>query len=285
MQYDGPNQSHLYDPLSASAEGDDAAMDITEDESEYELQGPATSARTTKKTSKRVAFADDNIGRQLQPSRRARTPQEYIANLKRRTERDLKRAFLKQISSKRSAGVADIFLEPPKAKRQRQRKLSTSSPSDPDEPALAVTVISDVVPELGGIPNPDQAKVSKKDRRKQIAAATVEGDSNRHLGSQKRDANLGMTIWGLANVDCVGSSDYKLKGMRTPIRGWQLQAAARMVMRENADEHPHGGILGDQMGMGKTLTSLVLIVGCPLFLKTPNRVAAAPWWLFRVPMF
>ncbi|OHW98805.1 SNF2 family domain-containing protein [Colletotrichum incanum] len=51
--------------------------------------------------------------------------------------------------------------------------------------------------------------------------------------------------------------------MKTPIRGWQLQAAARMVMRENADAHPHGGILGDQMGMGKTLTSLVLIVGCP----------------------
>ncbi|GJC78285.1 ATP-dependent helicase ULS1 [Colletotrichum liriopes] len=263
MEYDGPNQSHLYDPLSASAERDDAAMDITEDESEYELQGPATSARTTKKASKRVAFADDNVGWQLQPSRRARTPQEYIANLKRRSERDLKRAFLKQINSKRSAGVADIFLEPPKAKRRRQRKLSTSSPSDPDGPALAVAVITDVVPELGGIPNPDQAKVSKKDRRKQIAAATVEGDSNRHLGSQKRDANLGMTIWGLANVDCVGSSDYKLKGMRTPIRGWQLQAAARMVMRENADEHPHGGILGDQMGMGKTLTSLVLIVGCP----------------------
>ncbi|GKT45216.1 putative global transcription activator SNF2L2 [Colletotrichum spaethianum] len=119
------------------------------------------------------------------------------------------------------------------------------------------------MPELGGIPNYDQVKVSKSSRRKQIAAATTEGDSNRHLASQKRDANLGMTIWGLANVDCIGTSDYKLKGMRTPIRGWQLQAAARMVMRENADDRPHGGILGDQMGMGKTLTSLVLIVGCP----------------------
>ncbi|KAK2039230.1 SNF2 family domain-containing protein [Colletotrichum somersetense] len=238
---------------------DDAAMSVAEDISGDEDQNTETSKRPVQKNTKRVTFPG-RASRSSQPYPRARTAQQYTANLKWKSEQDLKKDFIKQINLKRRSGDSDIILEPPRAKRRRQQKALASSHGDPEEAAPSTTTD---VSELGAIPNSDLTKVSKKDRRKQIAAATSEGDSNRHLGSQKRDANLGMTIWGLANVDCVNSSDYMLKGIKTPIRGWQLQAATRMVLRENSHGPPYGGILGDQMGMGKTLTSLVLIVGCP----------------------
>ncbi|KAK1980377.1 SNF2 family domain-containing protein [Colletotrichum cereale] len=232
----------------ASALHDDAvAVSDAEHQSGDEPQQPETSTKTAEKDAKRAT------------ARRARTAQEYTAKLRGKSEQDLKRDFIKQINLKRGAG--DIILEPPKAKRRQQQRLSTNSHSNPDE--AAPTTMTDVMPELGGIPGSTQTKVLKKERQRQIAAVTSDGDSNRHLGSQKADATLGMKIWGLGNVECVGISDYKLKGIKTTIRGWQLQAATRMVLRENADGPPYGGILGDQMGMGKTLTSLVLMVGCP----------------------
>ncbi|KAK1566419.1 P-loop containing nucleoside triphosphate hydrolase protein [Colletotrichum navitas] len=237
--------------LPASTLIDDEAMGIAKDSFGDEHQDTEMSTRPAEKNTKRGTMA--------------RTAQEYIANLKNKKERELKKHFIKQINLKRRSGDSIIVLEPPQAKRRRQQKVSTSSHGDPDEVALPTTTKTDIVPELveGGIPNSDQNKVLKKDRRKQIAAATSEGDSNRHLSSQKEDAELGMKIWGLNAVDCVGPSDYKLRGIRTTIRGWQLQAATLMLLRENSHAPPYGGILGDQMGMGKTLTTLVLIMGCP----------------------
>ncbi|EFQ32009.1 SNF2 family domain-containing protein [Colletotrichum graminicola M1.001] len=236
--------------LPASALHDDAAMSIDEDAFGDEHEDMEISTRPAEKSTRRVTMA--------------RTAQEYTANLKNKSEQALKKHFIKHINLKRKSGDSIIFLEPPQAKRRREQKASTSSHGDPDKVVPPTTTKTDIVPELGGgIPGSDQHKVLKKDRRKQIAAATSEGDSNRHLSSQKKDAETGMKIWGLGAVECVGSSDYKLKGIRTPIRGWQLQAATLMVLRENSHAPPYGGILGDQMGMGKTLTSLVLIMGCP----------------------
>ncbi|KDN67091.1 putative SNF2 family domain-containing protein [Colletotrichum sublineola] len=250
---------------SAGALHDDAATGIAEvtfDNEHHtfdeEPQDSATITRAAGNNIKHAAFSN-NKSSQSQPVRRARTAQEYTENLRSKSEQDLKKDFIKQINLKRGSGVLDFVLEPPKAKRRRQQKAPVNSPGNTGDAAPS-TITN---PDLGGIPKSDQTKVLKKDRRKQIAAATSEGDSNRHLKSQKEDANLGMLIWGLGSVECVGSSDYRLKGIRTPIRGWQFQAATRMVLRENSHAPPYGGILGDQMGMGKTLTSLVLIVGCP----------------------
>ncbi|OLN95736.1 putative ATP-dependent helicase C17A2.12-like protein 2 [Colletotrichum chlorophyti] len=51
--------------------------------------------------------------------------------------------------------------------------------------------------------------------------------------------------------------------MKAIIHDWQLCPASWMVQRENASARPYGGILADQMGMGKTVTSLTLVVGNP----------------------
>ncbi|KAJ0162956.1 hypothetical protein CTA2_3762 [Colletotrichum tanaceti] len=249
------SQSEMEDEEMQESMDDELMMDA-EDDSEYEVQGEASGTTLAGKKRKRVTFADDNTTKES-VTRQARTAQEYAAFLRRKAEKELKKDFIRQIQVKRKAGITDIDLQPPKAKRRRQRR-STIHPLDNLE-----ELGSGALPELGAIPNPNQAKVSRQVRMRQIAMATTEGDSNRHLGSQREDVKLGMKVWGRGAITCVGVSDYLLRGMKTPVRGWQLQASARMVIRENATERPNGGILGDQMGMGKTLTSLMLIVGCP----------------------
>ncbi len=58
---------------------------------------------------------------------------------------------------------------------------------------------------------------------------------------------------------------WHMKGMSetTLLRHHQLQAAAWMVGREVSDAKPHGGILADQMGLGKTIEAIACCIGNP----------------------
>ncbi|EUC50623.1 hypothetical protein COCMIDRAFT_67310, partial [Bipolaris oryzae ATCC 44560] len=52
---------------------------------------------------------------------------------------------------------------------------------------------------------------------------------------------------------------WSVKGMKTSLKGYQLIGSGWMRDRENGDEEPRGGILADQMGLGKTLMALANI--------------------------
>ncbi|KAJ6274679.1 dna repair protein rad5 [Bipolaris maydis] len=52
---------------------------------------------------------------------------------------------------------------------------------------------------------------------------------------------------------------WSVKGMRTSLKAYQLVGSGWMRDRENAAEEPRGGILADQMGLGKTLMTLANI--------------------------
>lgn len=51
-----------------------------------------------------------------------------------------------------------------------------------------------------------------------------------------------------------------IKGMKTALKPYQLMGTAFMRRRENATEEPRGGLMADQMGLGKTLMMLANIV-------------------------
>lgn len=56
-----------------------------------------------------------------------------------------------------------------------------------------------------------------------------------------------------------------LKGLKSHLRPHQVIGTAFMIQRERDDEGPSGGILADQMGLGKTVMTLALVVaGRPL---------------------
>ncbi|XP_014560185.1 hypothetical protein COCVIDRAFT_34661 [Bipolaris victoriae FI3] len=52
---------------------------------------------------------------------------------------------------------------------------------------------------------------------------------------------------------------WSVKGMKTTLKAYQVLGTGFMRQRENATEEPRGGILADQMGLGKTLMTLANI--------------------------
>ncbi|KAG4442544.1 hypothetical protein IFR05_001956 [Cadophora sp. M221] len=54
-----------------------------------------------------------------------------------------------------------------------------------------------------------------------------------------------------------------IKGMLSPLWHHQLLGAQWMIQRELSSQAPHGGLLGDSMGLGKTVQTLACMVGNP----------------------
>jgi SNF2 family DNA or RNA helicase len=51
----------------------------------------------------------------------------------------------------------------------------------------------------------------------------------------------------------ASGGNWLVKGMKTSLKGYQVLGSAFMRRRENAAEEPLGGLMADQMGLGKTL--------------------------------
>ncbi|KAI6861693.1 hypothetical protein KC338_g6497 [Hortaea werneckii] len=110
---------------------------------------------------------------------------------------------------------------------------------------------------------------------------------------QRRDAHADKkclndaikSFTGTNPIRAAPDGNWKLKGMRTTLKHYQVLGTSFMRRRESGAE-PRGGILADQMGLGKTLMSLANIVnGLPpeksrrkatLVIASPNLVSQ--WW-------
>ena len=72
---------------------------------------------------------------------------------------------------------------------------------------------------------------------------------------------LGRNIKGSCKAD--GDDNWKLAGMKSSLRHHQALAAAFCKERETGGEEPLGGILADAMGLGKTVTTIALMIANP----------------------
>ncbi|KAF2873730.1 SNF2 family N-terminal domain-containing protein [Massariosphaeria phaeospora] len=99
----------------------------------------------------------------------------------------------------------------------------------------------------------------KNDALKELIASVPAGD--------KKAARSDMGSLLAATKDFTGRGSVKadngmwlVKGMKTSLKAYQLLGSAFMRRRENAAEEPRGGLMADQMGLGKTLMMLANIV-------------------------
>jgi hypothetical protein len=76
----------------------------------------------------------------------------------------------------------------------------------------------------------------------------------------KKQARSDMAVLLAATKDFDGHGSVKasggnwlVRGMKTSLKGYQVLGSAFMRRRENAAEEPLGGLMADQMGLGKTL--------------------------------
>ena len=109
---------------------------------------------------------------------------------------------------------------------------------------------------------PEQPKFTSKNKQ----SALKELIASVPLESQKA-AKIDIQTLLAATRDFDGRGQAKpdgglwlIKGMKTSLKPYQLLGSAFMRRRECAQEEPRGGLMADQMGLGKTLMTLANIV-------------------------
>ncbi|KAJ4320215.1 hypothetical protein N0V84_006000 [Fusarium piperis] len=113
------------------------------------------------------------------------------------------------------------------------------------------------VPTMGAI----QAR-THGDQFKQIMKGMPDGFDSRRAKTQPKDFRKAVSSFGFKKVEAFDGT-WKLKGMTTGLLNYQIVVSAWMAKREAQKLHPAGGLLADDMGMGKTITTIACIVGHP----------------------
>ena len=143
-----------------------------------------------------------------------------------------------------------------------------------------VAFVSGEAPSMGAI----KAR-TKASQFKQIEANIPEGCDSRRTATQEKDLNEAFSCFGYKKIQAVDGK-WLFKGMKTSLHSYQLTLAAWMAKRECGRVAPWGGLVADEMGMGKTVVSLFLIEGNPApreqsckatLVIVPNRSLAIQW--------
>ncbi|ELR09194.1 hypothetical protein VC83_05559 [Pseudogymnoascus destructans] len=97
--------------------------------------------------------------------------------------------------------------------------------------------------------------------RELLSSIPRDYDANR-AKNEKNTLNEASKSFGHGRVKAKNGK-WLLVGMKTPLYHHQLLAADWMVKRELSLDRPHGGLLADAMGLGKTVSTLATMVGNP----------------------
>ncbi|KAK3619865.1 hypothetical protein LTR56_023759 [Elasticomyces elasticus] len=104
---------------------------------------------------------------------------------------------------------------------------------------------------------------ARRDKALAQLIASVPTEDKRAAGSDKRllDAAIKkFTGQGSVKASSEGDGNWMVTGMRSTLKHYQILGAGFMREREGASTEPKGGILADQMGLGKTVMMLANIV-------------------------
>ncbi|KAK4895443.1 hypothetical protein LTR27_006507 [Elasticomyces elasticus] len=103
----------------------------------------------------------------------------------------------------------------------------------------------------------------RRDKALAQLIASVPTEDKRAAGSDKRllDAAIKkFTGQGSVKASSEGDGNWMVTGMRSTLKHYQILGTGFMREREGAHAEPRGGILADQMGLGKTVMMLANIV-------------------------
>jgi SNF2 family DNA or RNA helicase len=108
----------------------------------------------------------------------------------------------------------------------------------------------------------NQGKGRKETQLQKLYANIPEHSNMQDAKSDKAKLAKASRSFGYAQVKAVDGK-WLVKGMHSTLYHHQLLGAQWMVSRELSLEPPHGGILADSMGLGKTVQTLACMVGNP----------------------
>jgi len=113
----------------------------------------------------------------------------------------------------------------------------------------------DAEPEISG-------SNTKETQLQKLFANIPEGSNVKSAKNDQKKLKQASKSFGYAKVKAVDGK-WLVKGMTSTLYHHQLLGAQWMVSRELSDTAPHGGLLADGMGLGKTVQTLACMVGNP----------------------
>ncbi|TVY33570.1 putative ATP-dependent helicase, partial [Lachnellula subtilissima] len=102
----------------------------------------------------------------------------------------------------------------------------------------------------------------KASQFQKLFANIPSGGNKFTIKDDKKKLQEASKSFGYAKVRAVNGK-WLIKGMTSPLYHHQLLGAQWMISRELSAEPPHGGLLADSMGLGKTVQTLACMVGNP----------------------
>ncbi|KFY29006.1 hypothetical protein V493_02602 [Pseudogymnoascus sp. VKM F-4281 (FW-2241)] len=109
---------------------------------------------------------------------------------------------------------------------------------------------------------PDIITANKTNQLKELLSSIPRDYDANKAKSEKNELNEASKSFGHGKIKAKNGK-WLLVGMKTSLYHHQLLAADWMVKRELSSDRPHGGLLADAMGLGKTVSTLATMVGNP----------------------
>lgn len=165
---------------------------------------------------------------------------------------------------------------------RKSQKIAKSDKDPPQKEACETSPIEEA-PIM-----PAFEATTHKEQFEKIRANMAKGGDTRHTATQERDVKQAAKSFGFMHVKAANSRWKLARTMRTGLMNYQLTITSWMCKREVCGE-PQGGLIADEMGMGKTVVSLACMAehqadkldaeeySKATLVVVPNRTIANQW--------
>ncbi|KFY43882.1 hypothetical protein V495_03733 [Pseudogymnoascus sp. VKM F-4514 (FW-929)] len=226
------------------------------------------SRRKNKATAKRSI---NKTAREVQNSLREREAEKRANRAAKAEGRPAKKGKGKK------QGAGQVPTGTPKAYRRRM-KNEWPEVDDTVQKLLTSLVYSDTVKERmeqGDVEKAPDIVASAKAKQLKELLSSIPLDYDAYKAkNEKKELHEASKAFGHGRVKAKNGK-WLLAGMKTELYHHQLLAANWMVQREISDDRPHGGLLADAMGLGKTVSTLATMVGNPPLEKDIAKMGKA----------
>ena len=109
---------------------------------------------------------------------------------------------------------------------------------------------------MGAADQPVFQTRNKSDLLKELIASIPTGEQSVGRNDMNVLLRASRDFDGRASCKIAENGNWLVRGMKTSLKGYQMLGSAWMRRRENDVREPKGGLMADQMGLGKTLQML-----------------------------
>ena len=132
--------------------------------------------------------------------------------------------------------------------------------NDPNELLRTNTIFEDARANLNKRDQPSLGTVKDKRKALQALIASIPEDQRDLYVGEKVDLEKATRAFNAGTMRSDGKGGFVLKGMQSSLKHFQVLGSRFCRERENSKTRPFGGIMGHEMGLGKTVMMIANII-------------------------